>query len=161
MSSNLVLMFILLPTAVAGAEVKPADQRERSAAESVRGIPVPTNGYAGGLLERSFLLDDPGGFRSELASRGIRLEGALITDYSSVFEGGADEGASAFRHLFEAGLSIETEPLVGLKGGEFFVSFVTQNGEDGSEEVGDFQAFSNIDEADFTAIYELYYEQQS
>ncbi len=116
--------------------------------------------YAGGLRERGFLLGDPGGVRSKVSGKGVRVEGQVTADYSRVFDGGADPGGSVFRTLFEAGLSLETEPLVGLRGGMLLIRFVNQNGRDGSESVGDFQVYSNIDEANFTAIYEWFYEQE-
>ncbi len=106
------------------------------------------------------LTGDLFGLRPALGKNGITFEASLVADLSKNFQGGITTRSEAFRHLFEANFTLETEPLLGLKGGKAFVDFQTQNGRNGTELlVGDFQGFSNIDADGFTALYELWYEQ--
>ena len=95
-----------------------------------------------------------------MAEQGVIVEASVTADYSVVLDGGADDGADAFRHLTAVGVTLDTDRLFEHPGGTLFADFVTKNGQNGSEEVGDFQAFSNIDEADFTTIYEVWYQQE-
>ncbi len=97
--------------------------------------------------------------RKRLEHKGIAFEGVLISDWSSNFKGGVNTRGSSFRHLLDVRLNFDLEVMGLLKGGLVSLDFQTQEGEDGSEDVGDLQAYSNIDEADFTALFEFWYEQ--
>ncbi|MEM1108632.1 MAG: carbohydrate porin [Planctomycetota bacterium] len=103
---------------------------------------------------------DMGRMRQAMAEQGIEFSAGFIADYSVVLEGGVDDGSDAFRHLTTVGVTLDTQRLFDHPGGTVYADFVTQNGRDGSEEVGDFQAFSNLDTDDFTTIYEAWYEQE-
>jgi porin len=99
------------------------------------------------------------GLRSELAACGIELDLHLTVDWSRNFSGGLDRG-SALRHLFEATLLVETEPLLNVPGGRFGLTFQNQAGRNATEVlVGDFQVFSNIDADGRTQLAQLWYEQ--
>ncbi len=90
----------------------------------------------------------------------IAFEAAWVIDGSKNFRGGANTQGGTLRHLFSANLTLDGEPLFAIPGATVFIDFQTQNGDDGSGDTGDLQAYSNIDAADFTAaLYELWYEQ--
>lgn len=108
---------------------------------------------------RDALLGDPGGLRSDWAARGVDVDASLTADVSRVFEGGAEEDGTAARYLLVAEMRVDTAAAFGWPGGEFYASAVDQDGEDGSVEAGDFQAYSNIDSRDLRAIYEVWYQQ--
>jgi porin len=98
------------------------------------------------------------GARDRLAERGVEVDAALIVDASKNISGGASS-AGTFRHLFDFSIGLDIGPLAGVEGGYFFADFQTQEGRDGSVETGDLQAYSNIDADDFTALYEVWYQQ--
>jgi len=98
------------------------------------------------------------GARDRLAERGVEVDAALIVDASKIISGGASS-AGTFRHLFDFSIGLDFGPLAGVEGGYFFADFQTQEGRDGSVETGDLQAYSNIDADDFTALYEVWYQQ--
>ncbi|GAB4196622.1 MAG: carbohydrate porin [Phycisphaeraceae bacterium] len=101
-----------------------------------------------------------GGLRPSLDDRGIILEASLTTDWSNNLRGGMNTEGSTFRHLFNANITLDTERLFDWEGGTVFVNFQNHNGPDGSaDDVGDAQAFSNIDADGRTEIAELWFEQ--
>lgn len=93
-------------------------------------------------------------------ARGITLEAGLTADHSALLAGGAEPDTSATRYLAEAGVRLASRPLLGYPGGELVAGWVYQDGEDGSLAAGDFQAYANIDAADFSALYRLWYQQR-
>ncbi len=104
--------------------------------------------------------DDWQGLRPALDDRGIILEASLTTDWSNNLHGGMNTEGSTFRHLFNANITLDTERLFDWEGGTVFVNFQNHNGPDGSaDDVGDAQAFSNIDADGRTEIAELWFEQ--
>jgi porin len=103
--------------------------------------------------------DDWLGARPWLDDRGVSFQANWTLDYSKNFRGGVDTAGSAFRHLFNANVTLDTERLVGLKGGTFFLNFQNQSGDFGSDLTGDVQAYSNIDADGRTQISELWYGQ--
>jgi len=90
-----------------------------------------------------------------------RFEMSAIIDASKVFHGGVNTHGGALRHLFDANLTLDGEHHFGIPRSTVFFDFQNQSGEDGSDDTGDLQAYSNIDEADFTALYEVWFEQTS
>jgi porin len=109
--------------------------------------------------EWQHLTDDWLGARPRLDDHGITFESSATIDWSANMHGGANTEGSAFRHLFNLDLTLDTERLVGWKGGTFFLNFLNQHGEDGSVDVGDAQAYSNIDADGRTELGEVWYEQ--
>ncbi|MDB5296778.1 MAG: Carbohydrate-selective porin, partial [Phycisphaerales bacterium] len=104
--------------------------------------------------------DDWGGVRPRLEDRGVSLNATLTADGSLALAGGAHPRSGAYRQLFNATLTLDTERLVGLPGGTLFGSFQHQVGRDGSGSVvGDAQGFSNIDADGRTQVSELWYQQ--
>ncbi len=127
--------------------------------------PAPLDGHEhagfrdGGLPEREHLLGAPAGVRSALEDRGIIIEATLIADLSKNISGGVNP-AGTFRHLFDFAVELDLQTLAGVGRGVFFIDFQTKEGQDGSVETGDIQAYSNLDALDFTALYEVWYQQR-
>lgn len=113
---------------------------------------------AGPLPEREQLIGDPWGARTWLADRGVSLDGVWTADLSRNLSGGVAASGS-FRHLLDFAVTWDLQPLLGVEGGTFFADLQTQNGENGSDDTGDLQAYSNIDADHFTALYEVWYQQ--
>ncbi len=76
--------------------------------------------------------------------------GGFTNDNSHVFSGGLDEG-------FTSRILIDTGIEATWNNHSVFAGIQIQRGKDGSADTGDAQAYSNIDEADFARLYELYY----
>ena len=132
-------------------------------AEPGRQAPVGTHEHQSvqegqSLWQRDHLLDDPAGARSVLEDAGVVIDATLIADLSKNISGGVNP-AGTFRHLFDFSIEWDLEPVFGIEGGTFFIDFQTHEGQDGSVETGDLQAYSNIDAPDFTALYEVWYQQ--
>lgn len=113
-----------------------------------------------GFWERERLLDDVDGIRPWLTDAyGLTIEPWVAIDYSKVVRGGLDTEGDAFRHVFGLDLTWETESLLGWQGGTFFLEFLNQNGQSGSDEVGDFQGVGNWDADGRTQIAEIWFRQ--
>lgn len=111
------------------------------------------------FASRERMLGDLGGVRPWLEARGIVVESSLVADLSKNISGGVNP-AGTFRHLFGIGLTFNLDAIAGLEGGSVFIDLKTREGQDGSVETGDLQAYSNIDAPDFTVIYEAWYQQR-
>lgn len=93
-----------------------------------------------------------------LEQRGVDLGASLTADFSKNISGGASH-AGTTRHLFDFSVGLDLGTIAGIDGGSLYIDFQTQNGQDGSVETGDLQAYSNIDAPGFTALYEFWYQQ--
>ena len=91
------------------------------------------------------LLGDLFGVRTKLAERGISIDPVLTLDFAKNFRGGNDTAGSAFLHLFNLYITVETEPLFGHAGGTFYADLLTQNGQSPSDEVGDYALVDELD----------------
>ncbi|HEX8912784.1 MAG TPA: carbohydrate porin, partial [Humisphaera sp.] len=111
------------------------------------------------FLEWQRATGDWGGARPALEDRGVSLNAQLTADGSLALAGGANPRSGAYRQLFNANVTVDTERLAGLKGGKLYAQFQHQVGRDGSAVVGDAQGFSNIDADGRTQLSELWYEQ--
>lgn len=150
--STLILSALLIPASVFAQQADPGRQsfigtHEHQAIEEGQS-----------LWERSHLLGDPAHARLSLEEAGLVIDATLIADLSKNISGGINP-AGTFRHLFDFSIEWDLEPVLDVEGGTFFVGFQTQEGQDGSVETGDLQAYSNIDASDFTALYEVWYQQ--
>lgn len=103
--------------------------------------------------------DDWFGARPWLDDHGVTVGANLTIDASRDFRGGGASGDNFTRNLFNLNLTLNTERLIGWKGGTFFVNFQNEAGTNGSERVGSIQTISNIDSEGVTEISELWYEQ--
>ncbi|MCE9588920.1 MAG: carbohydrate porin [Planctomycetes bacterium] len=100
------------------------------------------------------------GHRSAFEKKtGIGFEGGLVIDYSKPLMGGLNTEGDSFRHLLDLRLNWNVEQITGIKGGTFSIDFMNQNGDNGSNEVGDLQAFGGNDTDGRTQISEVWYEQ--
>jgi porin len=106
------------------------------------------------------LLGDLGGFRTNLAERGISIDPVLTADFVKNTRGGIDTEGSAFLHLFNLYVTVETEPLFGLKGGTFYADLLTQHGQSPTDEVGDYALTDELDYGGRTQVNEIWYEQK-
>jgi porin len=135
-------------------------QEETAGMEPNESPPQPSSGEVPPFWEWDRLTGDWGGLRTELSDKGVTVGSWWIIDWSQNWHGGLNTEGSAFRHLFGVDLTFDTEAMFGWKGGTLFGQFYNQNGEDGTAtDVGDFQAFSNIDADGRSQVAELWYEQ--
>lgn len=77
--------------------------------------------------------------------------GSVTIDSSQVLNGGLRQDFTS-RLLFDGGVDYQ------FNNQHLFISYQAQRGDNGSDSVGDIQAYSNIDEDDFSRIYEFYYQ---
>jgi len=102
---------------------------------------------------------DWAGFRSRWEKAGITFNGSIIIDWSKVGSGGLRR-RSTTRSLLDLNLTLDLESLFGLRGATIYADTYSQVGRDASQDVGDIQAFDNIDSADNVhQLAELWYEQ--
>jgi len=108
----------------------------------------------------SHATDDWFGHRPELDDMGIIFEASITTDLSSNFDGGLNTEGNALRSLFNVNLTLDLDRILNWEGGTVFLNFQNHHGSDASaDDVGDAQAFSNIDADGRTEIAELWFEQ--
>lgn len=128
-------------------------------AQSKPVVPVPHRSVVGCLVNDQ-LTGNWGGMRDALQESGISVSAENIVEYSGVIEGGVNQ-TDASRNLFSADLELDAEALFGLKGGTFFVQFLSVTAEKGgSGDAGDLQGYTNIEsEQSLDTVYELWYQQ--
>ena len=98
--------------------------------------------------------------RERLANRGLEPSLSLVVDTSLPFSGGVDDRLTT-RSLLTAGIAIDLATGLGWKGTTFYVEGYSQAGRDASVDVGDVQAFSNIDGPNVALLSELWLEHES
>lgn len=106
------------------------------------------------------LLGDLFGFRKRLANRGIAINPVFTADYASNFRGGNDTSGSAFLHVFNLYVTVNTEALFGHAGGSFYADLLTQNGQSPSDEAGDYAMVDELDYGGRTQVNEIWYERK-
>lgn len=90
----------------------------------------------------------------------IKIEALYIGEYFSNFSGGLKTGQT-YLGLMDIGIGFETKDLGLWKGGEFFALIEnTHGGSPSVDYIGDLQVASNIENGDYTYLYELWYKQQ-
>ena len=95
----------------------------------------------------------------EISNDPVTLEAAYAGDAVHNFTGGIQKG-SLYLGIIDLAASINTEAAGLWKGGEFFVNIQNTHGGNPTEDlVGDLQVLDNIDNGDFTYLYQLYYKQ--
>jgi porin len=155
------LVGIGLCTGVATAQV-PAGPTDRSTPLQQDGAQWEWFGETGSKpwWEWERATGDWGGMRTSLEDAGISIGAEYVAEYSAVLDGGLRQRGS-FRNAFALDAEIDTDVLIGLPGGTFFVQFLTVNFDNGgSFDAGDIQAFSNIQTPySLTGIFEMWYEQ--
>lgn len=107
----------------------------------------------------SWLWSDLGAARRRWDENGFTFEAYLTTDLSSQLSGGVDPGASAFRGLFDAIVTVDGR-RIGLPDSRVVVGVQAYGGDNGSAEAGVIQCYSNIDAPDDRVqLARLWYEQ--
>jgi porin len=99
------------------------------------------------------------GARTSLSDRGIAIDASITYDLSKNLRGGVDTSGVGLVQLYDLYLTLDTERLLGLKGGTFFVVFQHQTGQSPDDEVGSYQGVSSIDADGRTQVSEAYYQQ--
>jgi porin len=106
------------------------------------------------------LAGDAMGLRTALEQFGFSLDASYIYDYSFVPRG-AHERMSGGRGLLMLGIGVDLDTAVGWTGATLYAEFQSFAGRDVSgQHLRVVQPVSNIDAADFSEIYELWYEQK-
>ncbi|HLO41073.1 MAG TPA: carbohydrate porin, partial [Phycisphaerales bacterium] len=103
---------------------------------------------------------DWGGVRTSLEEHGLTFGGSYTFDWSSVWSGGVHNVAST-RSLLDFNLTLDLERAFGWHGGTVFVDYYSTDGRGGWEDVGDFQAFDNIQTGrNLDQVAEVWFEQR-
>jgi porin len=99
-----------------------------------------------------------GGRRSRWEESGITFGGGLTYDQTHGAFGGVRRRWTS-RGLLNLELTVDLKPLFGLEGGTFYTDYQAFIGRDASRDIGDIQAFSNIDANSRSQLAEFWYEQ--
>jgi porin len=100
------------------------------------------------------------GVRESLAARGVELTMILQGDPSANLGGGLRQG-TAVRMPLQAALDLDTERLLGWRGGHLHAGIQALEGRNASEAlVGDLQGFNSVDSDRFRQLSEVWLEQR-
>jgi len=94
---------------------------------------------------------------------GIRLGGAWVGDANWLMSGGRRPGEWGLNSLTLLDLTVDTEKLVGLKGGLFAIDFLQFSGHPVNEDAGLVEGYNGLQATpplDRQELYELWYRQQ-
>ncbi len=107
------------------------------------------------------MLGDLFGARSDLQKAGITFQGSATLDFINVL-GGAPVNGFSMASLIDANLSINTERLFGLKGGEVFLDFQSAaQTRQLNQLVPDYWGFEAINSyGSFTELAQYWYQQE-
>ncbi len=109
---------------------------------------------------QDYMLGDWGGLRTDLASHGVDMEFFYVGSMPTNLTGGIRTG-TVYQHGMLFALDLDTEKLLGLKGGHFHASAAWLEGRPFSANyVGDLNKTNLVDfPADFR-LWQIWYEQQ-
>ncbi len=96
--------------------------------------------------------------RDDLAEAGITFAPYVIIDWSQNVQGGLDIEHSALRHLLSVNATIDMTRMLGWSTGKFYIDFQNQNGDAGSDSIGDYQTVGSWDADGLSQISELWFE---
>ena len=100
-----------------------------------------------------------GGARTALEDIGLTFNGSFTLDWGAAWSGGLSGAAKAPR-LVDVNATLDLEKAFKLEGGSVYADFMTTAGGDLSDEVGDYQGVSNIQNpTSMTQLAELWYQQ--
>lgn len=89
----------------------------------------------------------------------ISYEASYVSDFVSNVSGGVDKG-SCYLGMIDIAASINTENANLWKGGELYVQVENTHGSTPTADlVGDLQVFSNIENGNYTYLYQMWYKQ--
>lgn len=111
-----------------------------------------------------FLMTLPGLFIYSLLAQEttpvLRLEASYVSDLVSNFSGGLDR-ATTYLGMIDLTATFNTENFGLWKNGEFYFQLEnTHGGTPSADYVGDIQTLSNIENGDFTYLYQFWYNQR-
>lgn len=102
---------------------------------------------------------DWAGGRTWLENAGLTISASFRYDWSSVWSGGLRNVAST-RSLFDLNAAFDTEKMLGLPGGTFYLDFQSTDVRGGSRDIGDIQGYDSIDSGEnIHQLSEVWYEQ--
>lgn len=112
------------------------------------------------IHERDRLTGGWWGVRGDLDEAGVAINGEYTAELSGVTDGGLRRRFS-FRNILTLDAELDLGTILGVHGGTAFVQYLSVNPErGGSEDAGDLQGYSNIENAKhLDALYEAWYEQ--
>lgn len=119
------------------------------------------NDWFGGnpIWEWEYATGDWNGARTRLEDRGLSIQASYTREWSSVLAGGISR-QSTTRALFDVNATLDFQKMLGWDGATLFVDFYSISGESVSEDAGDFQGLSNLEnDAVRDQIGELWLEQ--
>jgi porin len=104
---------------------------------------------------------DWGGLRPRLWQAGFTIDASLILEGFKNFRGGLRTGPLVGASTFDLSLAVDTEKLLHLPGGKFYVDLEDHGGRDPSRVlVGDLQVFDKQNSPAYLQFFELWYQQQ-
>ncbi len=110
------------------------------------------------LITDAYLDGEIGDIRSALVDRGITFEGDYTFDLSKELAGGV-RTHTADRSLLNLKLTLDLAELLGWDNGTVFVNYQILDGENGNQDTGDVQVYSNIDNPkEYSQLSELWLE---
>jgi porin len=115
------------------------------------------------LLERfaDKATGDWGGLRQRLWQAGFTINASLLLEGFKNFRGGLRTSTLVGASTFDLSLAVDTEKLLHLPGGKFYVDLEDHGGRDPSRMlVGDLQIFDKQNYKAYLQFFELWYQQQ-
>ena len=152
------LALILGSESLAQEKAAPASPPQQPAEEGT----VAKEWFGSGLpwWEWSRLTGNWGGLRMSLEDAGVTIEGSSILDVSRVAKGGIRR-RWILRNLLDLQLSFDLKRLLGHEWGTLSARYYSFFGRDASTDIGDIQAFDNIDaNRQRHQLAEFWYEQK-
>ncbi len=89
----------------------------------------------------------------------FELHGDYFLDYSKV-TGGGIRTSHADRGVYDISLTVDLDKTLGWENSAFGVYVENFSGDNGSEDTGDYQSFSNIDDDNYRGYFEVWVEKQ-
>lgn len=118
-------------------------------------------GEGGGDPVAEFLrLSRLGPARERLGEDGVEVEALFVEDISVLLSGGAEPRRTVHRGYLFVGVALDVERLLGWSGASAFADFQSHAGENGSDDLGDFQFYDNQDEREFAQVAQVWLEQR-
>ncbi|MBL9079037.1 MAG: carbohydrate porin [Planctomycetes bacterium] len=145
-----------LCSAVGGLLPAQGEQQESTVAAP---LAAEDREWIGGLpfAQWSRLSGDWGGWRSELEAAGIEIAGSVTWDWSAAWDGGA-RNRDSLGALLDVNIAFDLEHLLGLPRTLLWFDAYSIQGRDPSDDVGDVQAFSNLQAPDTDQLAEAWLE---
>lgn len=145
------------PTAAVSSEGSMPSTASAPSSDAAKG-PQP-DAAPTGLWERATLFGDMGGLRTVLGEHGVTLSLQETSELFGNFSGGTRRGL-AYDGATQAGLSIDMDKAVGLKGGQFFIDALQIHGHGiTASHLSTLQSVSGVEAEPTTRLWELWYQQ--